>query len=402
LDDDIEAELKAAFGTIEESLETVKTERPVREALPGKKGRVFRISGGDVFVEIPGGRTQGVLTSDQFPEGLPEIGAEIDIKIERFDGANGILVLSRAGQAISNADWESLTKGMVVEAKVTAVKASGLEIMVNSCRGWLPASQVDINRTFDLNLFLNQKLTVEVVEVDAQDQNLVVSRRNLLEKQRAELGEKLWAELAEGQIRTGIVRSIKDYGAFLDLGGADALLPVSEISWKRGTKVAEVLHPGQSLEVKVLKVDHENRKISVGLKQLVNSPWQNLQEKFMPGTIVSGKVTRTEDFGAFVELEQGIEGLVHISELAKGKVRRVLDAVKSGDEVRVMILSIDPESRRISLSIKATIQDAEPAEETVPVPTPTAPAVPAKPAKPRATPLRGGIGNGGPLIPPLV
>ncbi len=401
LDDELEAELQAAMGNIEESLETVKTERLVREAIPGKKGRVFRINNGDVFVEIPGGRTQGLLTSDQFPEGLPEIGAEVDIKIERFDGANGILILTRAGQAVSNADWESLTKGMVVEAKVTAVKASGLEVMVNSCRGWMPASQVDINRTFDLNLFENQKLTCEVVEIDPHDKNLIVSRRALLEKQKAELGEKLWAELEEGQIRTGIVRSIKEYGAFVDIGGADALLPASEISWKRVTNVADVLITGQSLQVKVLKVDHENRKISVGLKQLVNSPWVTLAERFMPGTVVTGKVTRTEEFGAFVELEPGIEGLVHISELARGKTRRVMDVAKSGDEVKVMILSVDPEARRVSLSIKATL--AEPEEvEAVPEPsTPAAPAVPAKPSKPRTVPLRGGIGNGSPLFPPI-
>lgn len=402
LDAELEAELQAALGNIEESLETVKTEKLVREATPGKKGRVYKINNGDVFVEIPGGRTQGLLTSDQFPEGLPEIGAEVDIKIERFDGANGILILTRAGQAVSNADWESLTKGMVVEAKVTEVKASGLEVMVNSCRGWLPASQIDINRTFDLNIFANQKLTCEVVEIDPHDKNLIVSRRNLLEKARAEQAEKLWAELAEGQVRDAIVRNLKDYGAFVDIGGADALLPASEMSWKRGAKVADMLHIGQSLKVQILRVDHENRKISVGLKQLVNSPWQNLQERFMPGTIVPGKVTRTEDFGAFVELEPEIEGLVHISEMGKGKVRRVMDVVKTGDEIKVMILSIDPETRRISLSIKATLEDAEPAE---PAPTPGAPVpppVPAKPTKPRAVPLRGGIGNGGPLIPPLV
>ena len=401
LDELMEAELQASFGGIQESLETIKTERPIREAgAPGKKGVVFRIHNGDVFVEIPGGRSQGLLTRDQFPEGLPEIGTEIDIKIERFDPANGQLILSRKGQAVANADWDSLAKGMVVEAKVTAVKASGLEIMVNSCRGWLPASQVDIGRTFDLNIFADQKLTCEVTEIDPHDHNLIVSRRALLERERAVEAEKLWADLAEGQVRKGIVRSLQSFGAFVDIGGADALLPISQISWKRINDISEILSPGQQVEVKILTVDPEKRKISVGLKQLLSSPWQTLAERFRPGTIVTGKVTRTEDFGAFVELEPEIEGLVHISELAKGKVRRTVDVVKTGDEVKVMVLTIEPDTRRVSLSIKATQDDGESAEPEAAA-SPSAPAAPAKPSKPRTTPLRGGMGNGGPLIPPI-
>ncbi len=398
LDAEMEAELQAAFGGIEESLDTFKTERPVREAAtPGKKGVVFRIHNGDVFVELPGGRTQGILTKDQFPEGLPEIGTELEIKIERFDNANGLLVLSRLGKAVGDADWSSLSLGMVVEAKVTGVKASGLEVMVNSCRGWLPASQVDLNRTFDLSLFADQKLTCEVIEVDALDKNLIVSRRVLLERQREIEGAKLWGDLAVDQIRKGTVRSIQSFGAFVDIGGADALLPISQISWKRITNIADVLHPGQSVEVKILTLDPETKKISVGLKQLVSSPWQTLSERFRPGTIVTGKVSRTEEFGAFVELEPEIEGLVHISELAKGKVRRTTEVVKTGDEVKVMILTIEPESRRVSLSIKAAIEEADPVE----VEEVISPPVPVKPSKPRTTPLRGGNGNWLPLIPPI-
>lgn len=193
---------------------------------------------------------------------MPEIGTELEIKIERFDNANGLLVLSRLGKAVANADWSSLAVGMVVEAKVTGVKASGLEVMVNSCRGWLPASQVDLNRTFDLSLFADQKLTCEVIEVDQHDHNLIVSRRVLLERQRAVEGEKLWGELAVDQIRKGIVRSIQSFGAFVDIGGADALLPISQISWKRITNIGDVLHPGQAVEVKILTIDLETKKKS--------------------------------------------------------------------------------------------------------------------------------------------
>ena len=191
-----------------------------------------------------------------------------------------------------------------------------------------------------------------MTEIDPHDHNLIVSRRALLERERAVEAEKLWAELAEGQVRKGIVRSLQSFGAFVDIGGADALLPISQISWKRINDISEILSPGQQVEVKILTVDLETRKISVGLKQLLSSPWQTLAERFRPGTIVTGKVTRIEDFGAFVELEPEIEGLVHISELAKGKVRRTSDVVKTGDIVRVRIIEVDMPRNRISLTMR--------------------------------------------------
>ncbi|MGH7171340.1 MAG: 30S ribosomal protein S1, partial [Gemmataceae bacterium] len=222
-----------------------------------------------------------------------------------------------------------------------------------------------------------------------------LSRRALLEKQREEMRDKLWVELAEGQVRQGIVRSIKDFGAFVDLGGVDGLLHVSEMSWLRVQDPAAIVQLGQTVKVVVLKIDAERRKVSLGLKQLTASPWDNISEKYHIGDLVTGKVSRLMDFGAFVELEQAIEGLIHISELAAQRVFRVGDIVKPEQEVQVKVLSVDPAQRRISLSLKAAqVKEAEPAAEE----SEAEPETPIKPPRPRTTPLRGGTGSGGPLF----
>jgi small subunit ribosomal protein S1 len=354
-----------------------------------KKGKVYRIHAQDVFVELPGGRTQGVLPLMQFPEGRPQIGDEVDVHIEGYD-PDGVLILSRQGAAVV-ADWDSVTEGMTVEARVTATNKGGLSVEVNGIRGFMPVSQIELFRVDDLEQYVNQKLLCLVAEVDREERNLVVSRRALLDKQREEGREKLWQELAEGQVREGIVRSVLDFGAFVDLGGVDGLLHVGEMSWQRVKDPATVVQPGQKVKVVVLKLDREKRKVSLGMKQLTASPWDEAVANYPLGTIVKGKVSRTTEFGAFVELEPGIEGLVHVSELAPQRVRRVADVVKVGDEVSVMVLNVDPAQRRISLSLKAAKIEApeEPAEEED-----EGPEEPVKPRKPRTTPLRGGVGRG--------
>src|SRR5262249_6644438 len=254
-----------------------------------------------------------------------------------------------------------------------------------------PISQIDLYRVENAEQFVNQRLRCVITEANRDERNLVVSRRALLEREREEQREKLWAELAEGQIRDGIVRSVRDFGAFVDIGGADGLLHVSEMSWQRVQDPTTLVQPGQAVKVVVLRVDHEKRKISLGMKQLMASPWDTAEEKYHPGTVVPGKVTRLMDFGAFVELEPGLEGLIHISELAPQRVWRVSDIVKPGQEVEVAVLSVDKGSRRISLSLKAALpKEAEkpPEEETEEVEE-----APLKPPRPRTTPLRGGLGS---------
>ncbi len=397
-DEEMERELQEAMSGMSDKdlyAEPARRERSAADAGP-KKGKVFRIHDQDVFIDLPGGRTQGVLPLLQFPEGPPALGTEIDVTIEGFDHANGVLLLSREGAAVE-ADWSSVAVGMTVEARVTATNKGGLSVDVNGIRGFMPISQIDLYRVEDAEQFVNQRLLCLVTEVDVVERNLVVSRRALLEKQREEMREKTWNELAEGQVRQGIVRSVKDFGAFVDVGGVDGLLHVSEMSWQRVKDAATVVQPGQSIKVVVLKIDREHRKISLGLKQLTASPWDNVSEKYHVGEVVSGKVSRLMDFGAFVELEPAIEGLIHISELAPQRVFRVGDIVKEGQEVQVKVLSVDREQRRISLSLKAA-QPKEP--EATPEELEPEPEVPAKPPRPRATPLRGGTGSStGQLIP---
>jgi len=399
-DEEMERQLQEAMSGMSdkdlygESRPQSKRGKPGAEAGP-KKGKVFRIHGQDVFIDLPGGRTQGVLPLTQFPEGPPALGTEIEVTIEGFDSANGIMLLSRKGAAVE-ADWSSVAVGMTVEARVTETNKGGLSVDVNGIRGFMPISQIDLYRVEDVEQFVNQRLLCLVTEVNPAERNLVVSRRALLEKQREELREKTWNELAEGQIRQGIVRSVRDFGAFVDLGGVDGLLHVSEMSWQRVKDPSSLVQPGQTVKVVVLKLDREHRKISLGLKQLTASPWDNIGERYHIGDLVTGKVSRLMDFGAFVELEPAVEGLIHISELAPQRVFRVSDIVKPEQEVQVKVLSVDPAQRRISLSLKAAqAKEAEPAVEEEPEPEPE---VPAKPPRPRTTPLRGGTGSGGPLF----
>jgi small subunit ribosomal protein S1 len=360
-----------------------------------KKGRVFRIHGQDVFIDLPGSRNQGVISTMQFPEGVPAIGTEIEVFVEGFDSESGLHLLTRKGSAV-DVDWSSVRVGMTVEARVTAVNKGGLSVEVNGIRGFLPISQIELFRVENAEQYVGKKLLVMVSEVDPEERNLVVSRRGLLEKEREEQREKLWNTLAEGQIFEGIVRNVRDFGAFVDIGGVDGLLHVGEMSWTRVQDATKEVQPGQKIKVVVLKIDRERRKVSLGAKQLMTSPWDDIEQRYVVGDIVSGKVTRLADFGAFVELEAGIEGLIHISELSPNRVRRVADVVQLGSTVEVKILSIDRPQRRIGLSLKAMVQPAEPTPE----PEPEEEEAPAEPVKPRVrtTPLRGGTGSGGPLF----
>ncbi|HSQ55384.1 MAG TPA: S1 RNA-binding domain-containing protein, partial [Gemmata sp.] len=229
--------------------------------------------------------------------------------------------------------------------------------------GFLPASQLDLYRVEDLDQFNNQRLKVEVIELNPSERNLIVSRRAILERERAQKAEEFWQNIAEGQVRKGIVKSIKPFGAFVDLGGADGLIPISEFSWQRVNDLNEVVKVGQEVQVLVSRVDRDARKIGLSLKQLTTSPWDEFATRVKAGARMTGKVTRVADFGAFVELEPGVEGLVHVSELSTQRVRRVRDIVSEGQSVDVELLSIDPAARRIALSLKRIAQEKEDADD---------------------------------------
>jgi small subunit ribosomal protein S1 len=399
-DDDLEAELNATMEGFDAAVIDVprpgrtraadrahvpKGERGQEDRSGIQKARVVAIRGNDVFLDL-GAKSEGLVPLSQFDDKPPAVGDLIEVVFDRFDREEGLLLMSVKGAAVQ-ANWENLRKDLVVEARATKEIKGGLEVEVNGIRGFLPISQLELGRVEDTKPYLNQKLRVLVTEADQRQRNLVVSRRELLERERAEQREKTWAGLEEGQTRKGIVRSVRDFGAFVDLGGVDGLVHVSDLSWSRGQKPQDLVRIGDEVEVKVLRIDREAQRVGLGLKQLAPSPWDTIADRYDRGQTVKGKVTRLMDFGAFVEIEPGIEGLIHVSELANKKVFRVKDYVQPEQEVEVRILDVNPEARRISLSLKPlpAAPAPEPDEEEDESPPPPKPE--------RTVPLKGGLGD---------
>jgi small subunit ribosomal protein S1 len=363
---DLESELEAALAgfSMEEVLH--QADRLPRERLPEDalvEARVVGVHGDRVFVDL-GVREQGFLSLKD-SESAPEVGATIKVRIVRFDPENSIYEVALPARASDVAAWEDLSVGMLVEARVTGVNSGGLECEVNHIRGFIPISQIDVYRVSNPEEYIGQRLTCVVLEANRERRNLVLSRRAAIEREQQAAREAFWAQLEPGQVYEGLVRKITDFGAFVDLGGADGLLHISQMSWGRINHPSEVLQEGQRIKVKVLSVDKTARRISLAYRDLLGDPWEQAASKYPETAVVRGKVTRIMPYGAFVELEPGIEGLVHISELAWKKVWRVGDVVKEGQEVEAVVLSVDPQARRISLSMKhLTPRPEEIASET--------------------------------------
>jgi small subunit ribosomal protein S1 len=216
----------------------------------------------------------------------------------------------------------------------------------------MPGSQVDIVQMKDISLLLNQMVRCEVVELDRRTKSVILSRRKILEREMAESREKLKAELAVGQVRPGVVRGITDFGAFVDLGGVDGLLHIRDISWGQVAKVSDVLKPGQRVEVLVLKIDTKQDRISLGLKQIQPDPWSDAPDKYPVGTSLKARIVRIADFGAFAELEPGVDGLIPISEMGWSRIKKSSDAVAVGSLVDCVVIRVEPDKRRIALSMK--------------------------------------------------
>ncbi len=347
LDEIIEAEQQTSSA----QSENAKTPSGVRQ------GRVIGVHGDDVFVYF-GGKTQGVLPASQFEdEPLPREGDTVEVTIEGYDKQDDLLVLSRKG-AVLEATWESLTPGAVVEGRVTGINKGGLELEVNGIRAFMPVSQVEMAHIEDLTPYLNERLKCEVQEVDRADKNVVVSRRRLLEAEAEEAKKETLKTLEVGQVVPGTVKNIMPYGAFVDIGGVDGLLHISDMSHGHVDKPSDVVQPGQQIEVKVLKFNPESGKIGLGLKQTMADPWDGAEEKWPPDSTVTGKITRLADFGAFVEVAPGVEGLIPISEMTYGRrIGHPREVLTEGDMVEVKVLSIEPKRNRMSLSIKQMQED---------------------------------------------
>ena len=394
LDASLEAQISEAM-TIDTSapVETAPVvgmeaeEGEAAEALgPGSqlKGTVQQIHAENVFVEA-GVRSGIVVPLRQFAEDKhPSVGDELTVIIDSVDEDGLFKARIPQGRHKVGGNWDALAVGQVVDCMVTATNKGGLQVTVSNLKGFMPASQVDLGYVADLEVYVGQKLSAQVTEVNKKKRNLVLSRRVLIQAERESQQGDFWATLEVGQDHEGVVKTIKDYGAFINIGPMDGFLHIGEMAWSRINHPKEAVSEGQTVQVRILKLDAERQRVSLGMKQLIQNPWLSAAERYAPESIVSGKVTRTTDFGAFIELEPGIEGLVHISELAWRRVGRVSEVLNIGDTREFHVIEVDLKRKRISLSVKALEkQPDQPAQEE---------RKPVAPRKPNPN-LRGGTGG---------
>jgi small subunit ribosomal protein S1 len=324
------------------------------------KGRVVNIVGDDVMVDV-GYKSEGIIPLQEwYDEGddkvhPPRIGEEIQVLLDAVEDEGGAIVLSYR-KAKRQKEWEDVIakhkEGDVVSGLVTRKIKGGLLVNIG-VNVFLPASQVDIRRPPDIGDYINKTIECKILKIDEARRNIVVSRRKLLEDQREEMKKKLLSEIEVGQVRKGVVKNIAEFGAFVDLGGIDGLLHITDMSWGRINNPHEVVHIDQQLEVHILQVDKDREKIALSLKHKTPSPWQNVAEKYPIGSRHTGEVVNVMSYGAFVKLEPGIEGLVHISEMSWTKrINHPSELVAIGDQIEVQVLNINKDKQEISLGIK--------------------------------------------------
>ncbi len=326
-------------------------------------GKVVRIDKDEVLIDI-GYKSEGVIPVAELsirrsvdPGDEVELGEEVDALVMQKEDQDGRLILSKKRARFEKA-WKRIEaaaeSGEPVDGTVIEVVKGGLIIDLG-VRGFLPASLVDIRRVQDLEEFRGQELRCKVIELNRSRNNVVLSRRAMLEEERREVRQRILDDLAPGKTVTGVVSNIVDFGAFVDLDGIDGLIHISELSWSHVNHPSELLEIGQEVEVKVLDVDRDRQRISLGLKQTQADPWQRVLESYQQGDVVHGRATKVVTFGAFVEILQGVEGLVHISELAERHIENPREIVSQNDHVLVRIIEIDAERRRLSLSMKQVL-----------------------------------------------
>jgi small subunit ribosomal protein S1 len=324
------------------------------------QGTVIAVSAEAAYLDI-GLKIEGMLPVADLPGGEPlQPGDKIPVSIKGRDPETGYYTLSRLKIA-QPTDWSALERAFAEQSTivgtVTGLIKGGFTVDIG-VRAFMPASRSGVREAAEMDKLVGQEIVCRILKLDAVEEDVVVDRRAVTEAEERAAKERRYAEVREGDVVSGQVRSLTDYGAFIDLGGVDGLLHVGDISWTRIASPGDVLTVGQEVEAKVLKIDSEKRRISLGMKQLLPHPWDEARGKYKLGDRVRGVVTRTTDFGAFVELEPGIEGLVHVSEMSwVKKVRKPSDLVKPGDSVEVVILGIQMEERRMSLGLKQALGD---------------------------------------------
>ena len=353
----MKAEPGESFGTILSQFERSHTPKSA-EGL--REGTVVSVSSDSVFIDL-GFKTEGVLPLSEFQNDRETLkpGDKLQVTIKGRD-PEGYYLLTRS-KAARPTDWAALErafakKGTIV-GTVTGVVKGGLSVDVG-VRAFMPASRSGARDAAEMEKLVQQEIRCRIIKLDAADEDVVVDRRIVAEEEEQTVKDQRYSELKEGETVSGTVQSLTDYGAFVDIGGTDALLHVSDISWSRINKASDMLSVGQEIEAKVLKIDPEKRRISIGMKQLQPHPWDSVPGKYKVGERVWGTVTRVMDFGAFVELEPGVEGMIHVSEMSwVKKVRKPSDLVKSGDTVEVVILGVNAGEQRMSLGLKQALGD---------------------------------------------
>lgn len=334
------------------------------------EGTVVLVNRDEAYVDI-GYKTEIPIAKKELAYPEPEaatdvvkVGDKINVYVVALGGENGlILSKTRADRLVA---WEKVEKvkeeKQIIEVEILQVVKGGLLTTAFGLRGFIPASQIALHFVKDLNEFVGQKVEVEIMEADPKKQRLVLSRRSVLEAQREQKREEALASIVEGEKRTGIVKRLVDYGAFIDIGGVDGLAHISDLSWEHIKNPADVLSVGQEVEVLVKAFDPETKRISLSIKDTVRDPWFDKAEKYPVGSYVKGKIVKLTDFGAFMEIEPGFDGLIRMRELSPKHITKASEAVSVGDEVTVKVIHVDMDNKKVALSITKVQQDAEKAE----------------------------------------
>lgn len=334
------------------------------------EGTVVLVNRDEAYVDI-GYKTEIPIAKKELAYPEPEaatdvvkVGDKINVYVVALGGENGlILSKTRADRLVA---WEKVEKvkeeKQIIEVEILQVVKGGLLTTAFGLRGFIPASQIALHFVKDLNEFVGQKVEVEIMEADPKKQRLVLSRRSVLEAQREQKREEALASIVEGEKRTGVVKRLVDYGAFIDIGGVDGLAHISDLSWDHIKNPADVLFVGQEVEVLVKAFDPETKRISLSIKDTVRDPWFDKAEKYPVGSYVKGKIVKLTDFGAFMEIEPGFDGLIRMRELSPKHITKASEAVSVGDEVTVKVIHVDMDNKKVALSITKVQQDAEKAE----------------------------------------
>ena len=357
-------DMKSLLEAEEEAIQEIKEHDVV-------KATVVAVEDGQAYVNIAGLKSDIPITKRELATPEPEsakdvvkVNDEIEVFVVALGGENGATVSKvRADRMVAWKDIEAIKEsGATVQAQVTQVVKGGLVAVVNGLRGFIPASQMELHFVKDLSVYVGQTVEALPIELDVRKQRLVLSRRTLLEAEREKKQAEVFETLEAGQTLRGTVKRLVEYGAFIDIGGVDGLAHISDLSWERVKQPSDVLSVGQEVDVFVKNFDPETKRISLSIKDTMRDPWLDKAEKYQEGSHIKGKIIKLTDFGAFMEIEPGFDGLIPMGELAEKRIAKAEEAVQVGDIVTVKILHIDMKRKRISLSITKVQKDAEVAE----------------------------------------